>query len=243
VVCGLYLRGNQLDGPIPKSLAYCSKLEVLDLGSNQITGGFPCFLKEISTLGVLILRNNKFQGSLKCLKANKTWEMLQIVDIAFNNFSGKLPRKYFTTWKRNITGNKEEAGSKFIEKQISSGNGLYYRDSITVSNKCQQMELVKILTIFTSIDFSSNHFDGPIPQDLMDWKELYVLNLSNNAFSGKIPPSIGNMRKLESLDLSQNSLSGEIPAQLASLSFLSYLNLSFNHLVGKIPTSTQLQSF
>uniref|UniRef100_A0A0R0E335 Leucine-rich repeat-containing N-terminal plant-type domain-containing protein n=1 Tax=Glycine max TaxID=3847 RepID=A0A0R0E335_SOYBN len=225
------------DGPIPKSLAYCSKLEVLDLGSNQITGGFPCFLKEISTLRVLILRNNKFQGSLKCLKANKTWEMLQIVDIAFNNFSGKLPRKYFTTWKRNITGNKEEAGSKFIEKQISSGNGLYYRDSITVSNKCQQMELVKILTIFTSIDFSSNHFDGPIPQDLMDWKELYVLNLSNNAFSGKIPPSIGNMRKLESLDLSQNSLSGEIPAQLASLSFLSYLNLSFNHLVGKIPTN------
>ncbi|KAG4393286.1 hypothetical protein GLYMA_03G055300v4 [Glycine max] len=246
VSCGLWnlnLRGNQLDGSIPKSLAYCSKLEVLDLGSNQITGGFPCFLKEISTLRVLVLRNNKFQGSLKCLKANKTWEMLQIVDIAFNNFSGKLPRKYFTTWKRNITGNKEEAGSKFIEKQISSGDGLYYRDSITVTNKGQQMELVKILTIFTSIDFSSNHFDGPIPQELMDWKELYVLNLSNNAFSGKIPSSIGNMRQLESLDLSQNSLSGEIPVQLASLSFLSYLNLSFNHLVGKIPTSTQLQSF
>ncbi|KAL3027336.1 hypothetical protein AAZX31_03G046600 [Glycine max] len=247
VSCGLWtlnLHGNQLDGPIPKSLTYCSKLEVLDLGSNQITGGFPCFLKEIPRLRVLVLRNNKFQGSPKCLKVNMTWEMLQIVDIAFNNFSGKLPREYFTTWKRNIKGNKEEAGLKFIEKQITSfGSGLYYRDSITVISKGQKMELVKILTIFTSIDFSSNHFDGPIPEELMDWKELHVLNLSNNALSGKIPSSIGNMRQLESLDLSQNSLSGEIPVQLASLSFLSYLNLSFNHLMGKIPTSTQLQSF
>lgn len=173
-----------------------------------------------------------------------TWEMLQIVDIAFNNFSGKLPREYFTTWKRNIKGNKEEAGLKFIEKQITSfSGGLYYQDSITVISKGQKMELVKILTIFTSIDFSSNHFDGPIPEELMDWKELRVLNLSNNALSGKIPSSIGNMSQLESLDLSQNSLSGEIPVQLASLSFLSYLNLSFNHLKGKIPTSTQLQSF
>ncbi|KAG4393280.1 hypothetical protein GLYMA_03G054800v4 [Glycine max] len=245
VSCGLWtlnLRGNQLDGPIPKSLAYCSKLEVLDLGSNQITGGFPCFLKEIPTLRVLVLRNNKFQGSPKCLKVNMTWEMLQIVDIAFNNFSGELPREYFTTWKRNIKGNKEEAGLKFIEKQILDF-GLYYRDSITVISKGQNMELAKILTIFTSIDFSSNHFDGPIPEELMDWKELHVLNLSNNALSGKIPSSIGNMSQLESLDLSQNSLSGEIPVQLASLSFLSYLNLSFNHLMGKIPTSTQLQSF
>lgn len=135
-----------------------------------------------------------------------TWEMLQIVDIAFNNFSGKLPREYFTTWKRNIKGNKEEAGLKFIEKQITSfSGGLYYQDSITVISKGQKMELVKILTIFTSIDFSSNHFDGPIPEELMDWKELRVLNLSNNALSGKIPSSIGNMSQLESLDLSQNS--------------------------------------
>ncbi|KAH1256530.1 putative receptor like protein 25 [Glycine max] len=103
--------------------------------------------------------------------------------------------------------------------------------------------MVKILTIFTSIDFSSNHFEGPIPEDLMDFKTLHVLNLSNNALSGEIPSSIGNLNQLESLDLSQNSLSGEIPMSLASLSFLSYLNLSFNHLVGKIPTGTQIQSF
>ncbi|RDX97406.1 Receptor-like protein 12, partial [Mucuna pruriens] len=225
--CGLWtlnLHGNLLDGLIPKSLAHCLKLE------------------EISTLRILVLRNNKFQGSLLCSKANKTWEMLQIVDVAFNNFSGKLPGKYFMTGKRDIH-NKDEAEAKLIEKKFDIYQQIYYQDRVTVISKGLQMELVKILTIFTCIDFSSNHLEGPIPEELMDFNELYVLNLSNNALFGKIPSSIGNLIQLESLDLSQNSLSGEIPLQLASLSFLSYLNLSFNHLVGKIPTGTQLQSF
>ncbi|KHN31745.1 receptor-like protein 7 [Glycine soja] len=246
--CGLStlnLHGNQFNGSIPKSLAYCSMLEALDLGSNQIIGGFPCFLKEISMLRVLVLRNNKFQGFLRCSNANMTWEMLQIMDIAFNNFSGKLPRKHFTAWKGNIMHDEDEAGTKFIEKVFyeSDDGALYYQDSVTVVSKGLKQELVKILTIFTCIDFSSNHFEGSIPEELMDFKALYILNLSNNALSGKIPSSIGNMIQLESLDLSQNSLSGEIPVELARLSFISYLNLSFNNLVGQIPTGTQIQSF
>ncbi|KAK7390353.1 hypothetical protein VNO78_25658 [Psophocarpus tetragonolobus] len=238
----LNLHGNALDGLVPKSLAYCSKLKVLDLGSNQITGGFPCFLNQISTLRILVLRNNKFVGTLRCPEANKTWEMLQIVDIAFNNFSGKLPEKYFTTWTRNVTNNEDGDGSMFIELSMYDG-GKYFQDGVIVRSKGQQMELVKILKIFTSIDFSSNHFEGPIPKELMEYKALHVLNLSNNALSGEIPSSISNLRELESMDLSQNNLSGEIPVQLATLSFLSYLNLSYNRLVGKIPTGTQLQSF
>ncbi|KAK7390321.1 hypothetical protein VNO78_25624 [Psophocarpus tetragonolobus] len=130
----LNLHGNLLDGPIPQSLAHCSKLEVLDHGFNQITGSFPCFLKEISTLRILVLRNNKFQGSISCSKANKAWEMLQIMDIAFNNFSGKLPEKYFTTWKRKVIHNEHKADSKVIEKKVEfGGGGIYYQASVTVT--------------------------------------------------------------------------------------------------------------
>ncbi|XP_057446830.1 receptor-like protein 7 [Lotus japonicus] len=239
-VSTLNLHGNHLHGPIPKTLARCSKLEVLDLGKNQISGGFPCFLENISTLRVLVLRNNKFQGSLGCGQDNKPWKMVQIVDIAFNNFSGKLNGKYFTNWE-TMMHDEGRPVSDFIHTKLTPA--VYYQDSVTVINKGQQMEYVKILTVFTSIDFSSNHFEGPIPEELMDFKALLALNLSNNALSGEIPSSIGNLKQLESLDLSQNSLHGEIPVELASLTFLSYLNLSFNHLVGKIPTGTQLQSF
>jgi Leucine-rich repeat (LRR) protein len=176
---------------------------------------------------------------LGCSKAKNPWKMIQIVDIAFNNFSGKLPKNYFRTLKK-MKDNDDNVEPDIIRSAISN---VYYQDSVTLMSKGQQMELVKILKIFKAIDFSSNHFEGQIPEDLMDLKALYVLNLSNNAFSNEIPSTIGNLKQLESLDLSNNSLVGEIPMQLASLSFLSYLNLSFNHLVGKIPTGTQLQSF
>lgn len=240
----LDLQKNNLDGQIPKSLVNCSALEVLDLANNNIIGTFPCLLKNISTIRVIVLRSNKFNGHIGCPNTSGTWQMLQIVDLAFNNFSGKLPGKFFTTWEAMRSDeNQADLKVKHVQFEVLQFGQIYYHDSVTVTSKAQQMDLVKILTVFTSVDFSSNHFEGPIPYSIGNFKALYILNISNNRLSGKIPSSIGNLKQLESLDLSNNSLFGEIPVQLESLSFLSYLNLSFNHLVGKIPTGTQLQSF
>ncbi|KEH28923.1 verticillium wilt disease resistance protein [Medicago truncatula] len=240
----LDLQKNNLDGQIPKSLVKCSALEVLNLANNIIIGTFPCLLKNISTIRVIVLRSNKFNGHIGCPNTSGTWQMLQIVDLAFNNFSGKLPGKFFTTWEAMRSDeNQADLKVKRVQFEVLQFGQIYYHDSVTVTSKGQQMDLVKILTVFTSIDFSSNHFEGPIPYSIGNFKALYILNISNNRLSGKIPSSIGNLKQLESLDLSNNTLTGEIPVQLESLSFLSYLNLSFNHLVGKIPTGTQLQSF
>jgi len=244
----LDLHQNKLDGKIPKSLSNCTSLQVLDLGQNKIRDVFPCLLKDISTLLVLVLRENNLYGHIGCPNTNATWPVLQIVDLAINNFSGKLPQTVFTRWEATVSDENQPA---YTVKRIHydfyrlgrKWSKIYYYDSVTVTMKGQQWDLVKILSVFTSIDFSSNHFEGEIPKQLFDFKELYALNLSNNAFSGKISPSIINLKELESLDLSNNSLEGNIPTELASLSFLSFLNLSSNHLVGKIPTGTQLQSF
>ncbi|KAJ8898940.1 hypothetical protein K2173_008436 [Erythroxylum novogranatense] len=124
-----------------------------------------------------------------------------------------------------------------------SQSGPYYQDSVTVTSKGLKMDLVKILTVFISVDFSSNYFEGPIPEVIGQFKGLHILNLSHNALNGSIPSTFGNLSQLESLDLSFNNLTGSIPQQLAGLTFLSFLNLSHNKLVGMIPTSTQLQSF
>ncbi|KAK7259995.1 hypothetical protein RIF29_25667 [Crotalaria pallida] len=234
----LDLHGNIFEGSIPKSLANCTTLEVLDLGQNQMDDGFPCLLTNISTLRVLVLRKNNFRGHIGCPNSNSTWHMLQIVDLAFNKFSGKLPGKRFTRWEAMMP---EENHIQF--QVLRYGNQEYYQDSVTVTSKGQQMKLVKILTVFTSIDLSSNQLQGEIPKELCDFKALYVLNLSNNSLSGQIPSCIGNLKQLESVDLSRNSLEGNIPIELARLSFLSFLNLSFNQLTGEIPTGTQIQSF
>ncbi|ONI03773.1 hypothetical protein PRUPE_6G281200 [Prunus persica] len=247
--CGLRaldLGRNQIKGQLPKSLASCTNLEILNLGNNQIIDTFPCFLKSISTLRVLVLRSNRFYGGIGCSKTNGTWQMLQIVDLAHNNFNGEIPERSLTTWQAMTA---DEDGSRPKSNVLSSEGGQYtgavysFKDAITVTSKGSEMDLVKILTIFTLIDFSDNKFNGSIPEEMGVLKSLYILNLSSNAITGEIPSSLGNMRQLESLDLSQNKLSGHIPQQLTKLTFLAFLNLSNNQLGGMIPTSNQFSTF
>ncbi|KAK7304556.1 hypothetical protein VNO77_42437 [Canavalia gladiata] len=287
----LNLNRNLFGGAIPKSLVNCHQLEVLNLGNNMLNDRFPCFLRNISTLRVLILRSNKLHGPIRCQPSTGNWEMLHIVDLAFNNFTGTLPKALFQSWI-GMMGDEGEAQQKsgnlffdmydfhhsvrykdvmatidpilvmrlakmlaaiphmtidimfsFFVNAYQLQFGGAYLDSATVVNKGLQMNFVKIPTIFTALDFSFNHFEGPLPKELMSLRALIVLNLSHNAFSSHIPSSLGNLMQLESLDLSSNFLSGEIPTEIASLSFLSVLNLSFNHLGGKIPIGTQIQSF
>ncbi|XWS55507.1 hypothetical protein CRYUN_Cryun09bG0005900 [Craigia yunnanensis] len=246
VDCGLRtldLNRNSLKGKVPKSLANCKMLEVLDLGNNQINDKFPCHLKNISLLRVLVLRANKFNGNIHCLEKKSPWPRLQIVDLASNSFSGRLHQTWLT-WEAMQTVEDEALSKlKHLRFEVLQLNQFYYQDAITVTVKGLELELLKILTIFTSIDISCNNFEGPIPEVIGTFKALYVLNFSYNAFTGSIPPFLGNLSQLESLDLSSNNLDGEIPFQLVNLNFLSFLNVSNNKLVGRIPMSTQLQSF
>ncbi|CAL5422802.1 unnamed protein product [Camellia sinensis] len=236
---------NHLEGQVPKSLANCTVLEVLNVGNNEITDSFPCFLGNLASLRVLVLRSNKFHGGIRiCRLGHYMWLKLQIIDLASNNFSGDLPDKVFTHWTAmTVADHNAKSNFSHLKFEFLKLNGFYYQDTVTLNNKGMEMELVKILTIFTSIDISNNNFQGVIPNRVGDLKSLYVLNASHNALTGPIPSSIGNLAQLGSLDLSQNRLSGSIPMQLASLTFLSFLNLSYNQLVGMIPTGSQIQTF
>ncbi|XP_024191519.1 receptor-like protein 33 isoform X1 [Rosa chinensis] len=149
-----------------------------------------------------------------------------------------------STWQA-MMANKDDAASKLSHLQFHNQyfHQVNYQDAITVTSKGIDMELVKILPVFTSIDFSCNKFNGPIPEEVGELKSLHVINLSDNVFTGEIPSSLGNLQQLESLDISQNNLGGQIPPQLANLSFLSFLNVLYNQLVGEIPKGTQISTF
>ncbi|KAI9153538.1 hypothetical protein LWI28_012844 [Acer negundo] len=194
--CGfrtLNMNGNQLEGIIPKSLANCRVLAVLDLGNNHINDAFPCWLKNVSSLRVLVLRSNRFNGNIDCLEHDVSWPMLQIFDLASNNFNGRLPQKGLTTWEAMmVDADKPQSQLEHLQTEIAALSQLYYQDTVTVTSKGLEMELVKILTLFTSIDLSSNNFQGPIPNEIGLLKSLYVLDLSHNALTGLIPITIGN---------------------------------------------------
>ncbi|KEH38645.1 putative leucine-rich repeat-containing, plant-type, leucine-rich repeat domain, L [Medicago truncatula] len=260
----LNLGKNQLIDEFPCFLRKISSLRVMILRTNKLHGNIECPKTNGNweTLQIVDLAKNNFSGSLPP-SLLQSWKALMIDEDKGGKFGHLFFNLYDNFNPTNVQTSIVDLNSELqmkLAKVIAAeppylldhivshifeeGVGLRtYEDSVTIVNKGTTMNLVKILIAFTSLDFSSNNFEGPIPKELMNLSALHALNLSQNAFSGKIPSSLSNLRYLESLDLSMNSLSGEIPTELASLSFLAVMNLSYNHLVGRIPTGTQIQSF
>ncbi|GLU15272.1 hypothetical protein SLE2022_317750 [Rubroshorea leprosula] len=263
----LNLNGNQLEGILPQSLVNCSNLEILDVGNNNLNDTFPHWLGVLPLLKVLILRSNRFYGAINNSMPTFYYPQLGIIDIAQNDFMGLLPSNYFKILKgmRDVTPSDtlEYIGDEQLIDVCRRGGYIslicqsspfgvsilvqrhhyYYQDSVRLVIKGSERELVKILKIFTTIDFSSNQFHGPIPKELGELNSLLLLNLSHNSLSGQIPSSLGKLAELESLDLSSNKLEGRIPEQLTNLTFLSVLNLSHNELKGHIPEGKQFGTF
>ncbi|KAL5978298.1 hypothetical protein ACLOJK_029415 [Asimina triloba] len=241
----LNLNGNQLQGKLPEALSNCRYLEVLDVGNNRLSGPLPySHLDILSNLRVLVLRSNNFSGSLSKL-CNASAPELRIIDVASNSFSGTLPADCFSGFNALMSGEADgDSGGlppQFIKYNVIGGG--YYQATVTVTSKGSEMELMKITTIFKSLDLSNNKLEGEIPKEIGTLKLLRVLNMSHNNLEGQIPASIGNSRQLESIDLSRNQLSGRIPLELNNLTFLAVLNLSYNQLVGSIPTGPQFPTF
>ncbi|KAK4549588.1 hypothetical protein RGQ29_032750 [Quercus rubra] len=233
----LKLNGNKLEGSLPQSLVHCRKLEVLDFGNNKINSTFPHWLETLPELRVLILRSNNFHGTLGNPKTKFPFPNLRIIDLSHNEFYGHLPTNLFNYLKAmmmNVSANKGEL--KYMGDN-------YYQDSVIVVMKGLFFELVKIQSLFTTIDFSNNNFKGEIPKSIGELGSLKGLNFSHNNLTGCMPPSLGKLTNLEWLDLSSNKLIGEIPIQLADLTSLEVLNLSENYLFGQIPRGKQFNTF
>ncbi|KAL8504132.1 hypothetical protein ACS0TY_022749 [Phlomoides rotata] len=244
----LGLNGNHLEGPLPRSLANCARLKVIDLGNNLIKDTFPQWLDTLPQLKILILKSTRFHGSITPPLTNNSFSNLQIFDLSYNNFTGLLPEKHFAS-----------LGAIKNHSQVSPNEGLYMEDydpvystdsahdyiqySVTLSVKGEVVEFVKVLKILNTIDLSSNNFKGSIPESISYLASLRLLNLSHNIINGSILPALDCMTNLEHLDLSDNHLTGGIPQSLTSLTFLEVLNLSHNHLVGPIPLGNQFSTF
>ncbi|XP_062078695.1 receptor like protein 22-like [Humulus lupulus] len=236
----LNLNGNQLEGSLPLSLFNCKKLEILDVANNKIHGSFPHWLESLPNLQVLILRSNRFHGPISKPSVRFPFQRLRIMDVSNNEFMGLLPKEYF----ENFVG-MMNAYSKDLQYMGRFIGPSYYHDFVSVAVKGFYVELVKIQSMFITIDFSRNNFIGEIPNMIIG--KLYSLkglNLSHNKLSGNIPPSLGNLSNLEWLDLSSNEFVGTIPWQLAAnLNQLEFLNLSMNKLEGQIPRGPQFNTF
>jgi len=237
----LILRSNKLNGPIscPHSTTNWEMLHIADLSYNNFMSMLPgALLRSWTKMMGNQTESHEEQGTL-------FFDMFDNNDNMRYNDLFSVINKFLVVklYKLLSTEPFTVADHIFAYYVTSNQFGGRYLESVTIVYKANQREWTKIPSDLASLDLSSNHFEGPIPQELWSLRALYALNLSHNAFSSNIPSSIGNLRNLESMDLSNNNLRGEIPAEFVNLNFLAYLNLSFNHLWGAIPSGAQMQTF
>ncbi|XP_057458134.1 receptor-like protein 7 [Lotus japonicus] len=259
----LNLGKNVLTDRFPCFLSNITTLRIMILRSNKFHGSIGCSnsTSDWQNLHIVDLAYNKFSGTIPGALLNSWKAMMRDEDkdgTEFGHLSLDLVDNYNPTSFQDVASHlSKKLGEKLTELVANESRSIleqgstdyysvdiaHYQDSINIVNKGHQVKLVKIQMALTYVDMSSNYLEGPIPNELMNFKAMNALNLSHNAFMGHIPSTIGNLKEMESLDLSNNSFNGEIPHELASLHFLAYLNLSYNHLVGEIPKGTQVQSF
>ncbi|KAL0009611.1 hypothetical protein SO802_011113 [Lithocarpus litseifolius] len=223
----LDLQINNLHGTIPTTIAKGCYLRSLKLNGNQLEGPLPQSLVHCRKLEVLDFGNPKTKFP---------FPNLRIIDLSHNEFHGHLPTNLFKYLKAMMNASANKGELKYMGDN-------YYQDSVIVVMKGFFIELVKIQSLFTTIDFSNNNFKGEIPTSIEELRSLKGLNFSHNNLTGRVPPSLGNLTNLEWLDLSSNKLEGEIPVQLVDLTSLAFLNLSENHLFGQIPQGKQFNTF
>ena len=170
----LKLASNQLEGSLPCSLVRCKKLKILDI-SNKVNDTFPCWLVNLLELWVLLLQSNNFHGSIGNHKTKFSFPNLRIIDLSHNMFHGHLPSNFFKNLTAMMNGNVEKG-------KLQHMGDTYYHDSITIDIKGNYIDVVKIHTLLTTIDFSNNSFKGDIPKIIGKLGSLKGLNFSHNSY-------------------------------------------------------------
>ncbi|KAK9016525.1 hypothetical protein V6N11_079021 [Hibiscus sabdariffa] len=233
---------NQVEGLLPRSLGNCKDLKLFDVGNNYLNDTFPDWLGNLDQLQVLILRSNMFYGQVDRYEVTVSFTRLRVIDISHNSFSGYLPMNFFENLHAIKEGYEKRDKPEYM-MYLLANTTWNYAFGLSFTTKGLETEFEKLLTIWSTVDFSSNQFFGEIPKTLGELHSLIVLNLSHNYLTGPIPSSLGDLLELESLDLSSNELYGRIPIELNNLGFLEVLNLSHNHLKGPILQGKQFDTF
>ncbi|VVA37481.1 PREDICTED: receptor [Prunus dulcis] len=208
-----FISNNQFTGEIPPRICSLSSLQILDLSNNKLSGKIhQCIGNFSQSLSVLNLRNNKFHGVIPGTFSKGN--VLRNLDLNGNQLEGSLPQSLLTCRELEVLDLGNNKIQDTFPNWLESLPKL--QDTVVVTIKGFEIEMKKILTYFTIIDFSNNTFRGEISSVISKLKSLKGLNFSHNELTGTIPPSFGEMSNLEWLDLSSNKLVGDIPEQLAN---------------------------
>ncbi|CAL2252907.1 unnamed protein product [Prunus armeniaca] len=191
------------------------KLQELGLEDFRIGPGFLGFLQSQTELEALSLRRAAILGSIPDEWFLKISSQVEYLDLAYNNFGGRLPFQL-----------------KFPKLMFIFLDHNQFEGPFPLWSSIAQI-----------LDLQSNLFSGPIPSNLDQlMPQLTYLDVSENNLSGTIPPSICNMKYMNTISLRKNKLFGEFPQQWSLWSEISIIDVSHNNLSGNIPSSMGIPS-
>ncbi|KAI6691010.1 hypothetical protein NL676_027838 [Syzygium grande] len=173
VLRSLHLNGNKFEGLLPRSLINCMQLEALDLSGNKLNHTFPRWLETLPSLRVLVLQSNRLHGSIGNPRTEFPFPQLRILYLSSNEFTGPLPSAYFAKLKAMMSTDQDGSRLQYMDQ-------VYYQDSMNETMKGLEVHLPKILVTRTTVDLSSNKFQGMIPDVIGELGLHKGLNLSYN---------------------------------------------------------------
>ncbi|KAL6967969.1 hypothetical protein U1Q18_033772 [Sarracenia purpurea var. burkii] len=168
----LSLRGNELTGPIPPSLATLPKLVNVSLDDNKFQGPFPSFPNGVQ---VNLGTTNNFCNSKPGACDPQVTTLLEVAG-AFG-----YPMALAESWSGNNPCKDWE------------GVSCDSKGSVTVLNFGKKGWIGTIspaianLTSLTSLLLNDNNVAGTIPPGLANLPQLRLLDISNNNISGEVP--------------------------------------------------------
>ncbi|KAI4334730.1 hypothetical protein L6164_013442 [Bauhinia variegata] len=192
----LDLQGNNLSGPIPKSMFDICSLSVLNLRENNLNGRLDDFIPTSTdcahkSLQQLLLGKNQITASAPNVSK---FSSLQILELNDNNLSGPIPKSLL-----NICSLRElDLSSNILTGRLD--------DFFSTTPGCAKKSLQHLSLI-------GNQITGSVPH-LSQFSSLQDLFLANNKLNG-------TLAKVQLLDLSFNNISGNIPKCLNNLSALA----------------------
>ncbi|PHT28313.1 hypothetical protein CQW23_32085 [Capsicum baccatum] len=172
-------------------------------------GAIPqCFGNMSGHLRVLDMQHNNLLGICSTTIFLVLFQRLLALEVhskSFNLHGNKLEEKIARSLKNCQRLEVLDLGNNFLNDTFPMWLGTlpeFCENLVAVVTKGMELEVVRILFLYTTIDLSNNKFEGHIPSSIGDLIALGVLNLSHNGLQGHIPPSLGSLSSVESLDLS-----------------------------------------
>ncbi|KAL4586015.1 hypothetical protein LXL04_010645 [Taraxacum kok-saghyz] len=199
---------NYLNGTIPPQWASITNLDFLSSSSNRLSGSIPSFLGNITSLGYVNLENNMLSGSIPA-KLGKLATLSTLV-LSSNNLTGRLPEEL-----NSLTN--------LIELRLSSNN---FSGKIPNLGNCTKLQKLEI---------QGSGLEGPIPENLSFLTNLTELRIFDLSGEGSSFPNLSRLTSINQLMLRTCNITGSIPDYISQMSSLNHLDLSFNNLNGGIP--------